>query len=42
MLVVAMEVGQVVVYRLEHPAPAPSEGPCDRIPYPGLDAFGED
>ncbi|CAL9385194.1 hypothetical protein SUDANB132_01141 [Streptomyces sp. enrichment culture] len=37
-----MVVGQVVVYRLENPAPAPSEWPRDRIPYPGLDAFGED
>ncbi|WPP33175.1 WD40 repeat domain-containing protein [Streptomyces sp. CL7] len=42
LLVVAMVVGQVVVYRLENPAPAPSEWPRDRIPYPGLDAFGED
>ncbi|MFE0455471.1 hypothetical protein ACFW2D_30225 [Streptomyces sp. NPDC058914] len=39
---VAMVVGQVVVDRLENPAPAPSEWPRDRIPYPGLDAFGED
>ncbi|MFI9585365.1 AAA family ATPase [Streptomyces sp. NPDC052236] len=42
LLVVAMVVGQVVVYRLENPAPPPVEWPRDRVPYPGLDAFVED
>ncbi|GAA1900322.1 hypothetical protein GCM10009716_07690 [Streptomyces sodiiphilus] len=42
LLVVAMVVGQVVVYRLENPAPDQPEWPRDRIPYPGLDAYGED
>ncbi|MEW2622631.1 AAA family ATPase [Streptomyces sp. NPDC048106] len=41
-LVVAMVIGQVVVYRLENPAPGQSEWPRDRIPYPGLDAYSED
>lgn len=42
LLVVAMVVGQVVVYRLENPAPPPVDWPHDRVPYPGLDAFEED
>ncbi|MEV5675171.1 AAA family ATPase [Streptomyces sp. NPDC052179] len=42
LLVVAMVVGQVVVYRLENPAPPPVDWPRDRVPYPGLDAFDED
>ncbi|MEU3630331.1 nSTAND1 domain-containing NTPase [Streptomyces fradiae] len=42
LLIVAMVVGQIVVYRLENPAPARAEWPRDRIPYPGLDAYGED
>ncbi|MFF5253087.1 NACHT and WD repeat domain-containing protein [Streptomyces leeuwenhoekii] len=42
LLVVAMVVGQVVVYRLENPAPARTEWPRDRIPYPGLDPYAED
>ncbi|GGP99635.1 WD40 repeat domain-containing protein [Streptomyces roseolilacinus] len=42
LLVVAMVVGQVVVYRLENPAPAQAEWPRDRIPYPGLDSYDED
>ncbi|MFQ3556669.1 WD40 repeat domain-containing protein [Streptomyces gramineus] len=42
LLVVAMVVGQVVAYRLENPAPAPTEWPRDRIPYPGLDSYDED
>jgi WD40 repeat protein/energy-coupling factor transporter ATP-binding protein EcfA2 len=42
LLVVAMVVGQVVVYRLENPAPQQTEWPRDRIPYPGLDAYDED
>ncbi|WP_406461322.1 WD40 repeat domain-containing protein [Streptomyces sp. NBC_00111] len=41
-LVVAMVVGQVVVYRLENPAPPQVDWPRDRAPYPGLDAFAED
>ncbi|MEU2773803.1 ATP-binding protein, partial [Streptomyces sp. NPDC007162] len=41
-LIVALVVGQVVVYRLENPAPPRIEWPRDRVPYPGLDAFGED
>lgn len=41
-LVVAMVVGQVVVYRLENPAPPQADWPRDRVPYPGLDAFAED
>ncbi|AJE40855.1 nSTAND1 domain-containing NTPase [Streptomyces nodosus] len=42
LLIVAMVVGQVVVYRLENPVPPPAEWPRDRIPYPGLDAYSED
>ncbi|MDX3450858.1 WD40 repeat domain-containing protein [Streptomyces sp. ME02-8801-2C] len=42
LLIVAMVVGQVVVYRLENPAPPPVQWPRDRVPYPGLDAFVED
>lgn len=42
LLIVAMVVGQVVVYRLENPAPEQTEWPRDRIPYPGLDAYSED
>lgn len=42
LLVVAMVVGQVVVYRLENPAPPQVDWPRDRVPYPGLDAFDED
>jgi WD40 repeat protein len=41
-LIVALVAGQVVVYRLEHPAPPRSEWPRERVPYPGLDAFDED
>ncbi|MEU2282885.1 AAA family ATPase [Streptomyces sp. NPDC013178] len=41
-LIVALVVGQVVVYRLENPAPPRIEWPRDRVPYPGLDAFDED
>ncbi|MGZ0201277.1 AAA family ATPase [Streptomyces sp. RM1] len=41
-LVIAMVVGQVVVYRLENPAPEQTDWPRDRIPYPGLDAYSED
>ncbi|MEW2117986.1 AAA family ATPase [Streptomyces sp. NPDC005474] len=42
LLIVALVVGQVVVYRLENPAPPRIEWPRQRVPYPGLDAFGED
>jgi hypothetical protein len=42
LLIAAMVVGQVVVYRLENPAPEQTQWPRDRIPYPGLDAYGED
>ncbi|MCM1941513.1 WD40 repeat domain-containing protein [Streptomyces sp. G3] len=42
LLVVAMVVGQVVVYRLENPGPPPVDWPRDRAPYPGLDAYDED
>lgn len=42
LLVVAMVIGQVVVYRLENPAPPQVEWPRDRVPYPGLEAFDED
>jgi WD40 repeat protein len=42
LLVVAMVVGQVVVYRLENPAPPQADWPRDRVPYPGLDAYDED
>lgn len=42
LLIVAMVVGHVVVYRLEHPPPPSAEWPRDRVPYPGLDAFDED
>ncbi|MDT6982668.1 AAA family ATPase [Streptomyces lusitanus] len=41
-LIVALVVGQVVVYRLENPAPPRVEWPRERVPYPGLDAFDED
>ncbi|AVZ76346.1 hypothetical protein SLUN_33230 [Streptomyces lunaelactis] len=41
LLVVAMVVGQVFVYRLENPASPRVEWPRDRVPYPGLDAFDE-
>ncbi|MFD5491347.1 AAA family ATPase [Streptomyces sp. NPDC127091] len=42
LLIVAMVIGQVVVYRLENPAPERTEWPRDRIPYPGLDAYSEE
>ncbi|MGK5450035.1 nSTAND1 domain-containing NTPase [Streptomyces radiopugnans] len=42
LLVVAMVVGQIVVYRLEKPAPPQVDWPRDRTPYPGLDAYDED
>lgn len=42
LLVVAMVVVQVVVYRLENPAPPQADWPRERSPYPGLDAFAED
>ncbi|MCW8217201.1 nSTAND1 domain-containing NTPase [Streptomyces griseolus] len=42
LLIVAMVVGQIVVYRLENPAPPRVDWPRDRSPYPGLDAFAED
>jgi hypothetical protein len=42
LLVVAMVVGQAVVYRLENPTPPSADWPRDRVPYPGLDAFVED
>ncbi|MGW2296348.1 nSTAND1 domain-containing NTPase [Streptomyces violaceorubidus] len=42
LLVVAMVVGQVVVYRLENPASPQAAWPHDRVPYPGLDAYDED
>ncbi|WP_247702449.1 WD40 repeat domain-containing protein [Streptomyces sp. F63] len=42
LLIVAMVAGQVVVYRLENPAPPPADWPPDRVPYPGLDAFAEE
>jgi WD40 repeat protein len=42
LLVVAMVVGQVVVYRLENPAPSQADWPRDRVPYPGLDAYDEE
>ncbi|MEV5443948.1 AAA family ATPase [Streptomyces sp. NPDC052644] len=42
LLIVAMIVVQVVVYRLEHPGPPRIDWPRDRVPYPGLDAFDED
>lgn len=42
LLVVAMVIGQVIVYRLENPAPPQAAWPRDRVPYPGLDAFAED
>ncbi|MFI8945578.1 hypothetical protein ACIGO6_03570 [Streptomyces sp. NPDC053750] len=42
LLVVAMVVGQLVVYRLENPAPPSADWPRDRVPYPGLDAYDED
>jgi hypothetical protein len=42
LLVVAMVIGQVIVYRLENPAPPQIEWRRDRVPYPGLDAFAED
>ncbi|MPY42085.1 AAA family ATPase [Streptomyces phyllanthi] len=42
LLIVTMVVMQVVVHRLENPAPPPTEWPRDRVPYPGLDAFVED
>ncbi|ALO95951.1 hypothetical protein SHL15_4868 [Streptomyces hygroscopicus subsp. limoneus] len=41
-LIVALVVGQVVVYRLENPLPPRIEWPRNRVPYPGLDAFDED
>ncbi|WP_307070552.1 AAA family ATPase [Streptomyces sp. B3I8] len=41
-LILAMVVGQVVVYRLENPEPERTDWPRDRIPYPGLDAYAED
>lgn len=42
LLIVTMVIVQVVVYRLENPAPPPTSWPRDRAPYPGLDAFTED
>ncbi|MGW3423516.1 nSTAND1 domain-containing NTPase [Streptomyces phaeochromogenes] len=42
LLIAAMVVGQIIVYRLENPAPPRIEWPRERVPYPGLDAFGED
>lgn len=42
LLIVALVVGQVVVYRLENPAPPRTAWPHERVPYPGLDAFDED
>lgn len=42
LLIVALVVGQVIVYRLENPAPPRIEWPRERVPYPGLDAFDED
>ncbi|MFF3762807.1 AAA family ATPase [Streptomyces sp. NPDC001922] len=42
LLITAMVVGQIVMYRLENPAPPRVDWPRDRVPYPGLDAFGED
>ncbi|MGW5971223.1 nSTAND1 domain-containing NTPase [Streptomyces sp. NPDC055186] len=42
LLIVAMVIGQAVVYRLENPAPERTEWPRDRIPYPGLDAYSEE
>ncbi|MFH9469055.1 WD40 repeat domain-containing protein [Streptomyces clavifer] len=41
-LVIAMIVGQVIVYRLENPSVPQVNWPRDRVPYPGLDAFAED
>ncbi|GCB49012.1 ATP-binding protein [Streptomyces sp. NL15-2K] len=42
LLIVTMVVMQIVVHRLENPAPPPTDWPHDRVPYPGLDAFVED
>ncbi|MGW0824202.1 nSTAND1 domain-containing NTPase [Streptomyces sp. NPDC002845] len=42
LLIITMVVMQVVVHRLENPAPPPTDWPRDRVPYPGLDAFVED
>ncbi|WP_326599592.1 WD40 repeat domain-containing protein [Streptomyces sp. NBC_01803] len=43
LLVVTMVIVQVIVYRLENPAPPQRpDWPRDRVPYPGLDAFAED
>lgn len=42
LLIATLVVGQVVVYRLENPAPPRIEWPRERVPYPGLDAFDED
>ncbi|MGW6457111.1 nSTAND1 domain-containing NTPase [Streptomyces sp. NPDC055078] len=42
LLVLAIVLGQVVVHRLENPAPPQADWPRDRVPYPGLDAFMED
>ncbi|MFD9038549.1 nSTAND1 domain-containing NTPase [Streptomyces bottropensis] len=42
LLIVTMVVVQIVVHRLEHPSPPPTDWPRDRVPYPGLDAFAED
>ncbi|MFI7342956.1 hypothetical protein ACIBUY_34040 [Streptomyces sp. NPDC050085] len=36
LLIVTMMVVQVVVYRLENPAPPPTAWPRDRVPYPAL------
>ncbi|MFF7364790.1 WD40 repeat domain-containing protein [Streptomyces sp. NPDC008125] len=41
-LLVAMVVGQVIVYRLENPPPPSVDWPRDRVPYPGLDSFVEE
>ncbi|MEV0779108.1 AAA family ATPase [Streptomyces sp. NPDC050428] len=42
LLVIAMVVGQIVVYRLENPSVPEVDWPRDRMPYPGLDAFDEE
>ncbi|MFE4669687.1 AAA family ATPase [Streptomyces sp. NPDC056716] len=42
LLIVTMVAMQVVVHRLEQPAPPPTDWPRDRAPYPGLDSFDEE
>lgn len=42
LLVLAMVIVQVVVYRLENPPLPHADWPRDRAPYPGLDAFTEE